>query len=97
MDTKIAATGEAIGSTLAKYRSEFMMLLAVCIMIGGYVFSAFMYKDICVFIQAQTEAQVETAKTLAEMNVRLSELEMEHKAQRMKATSQMQGLTGAQE
>ena len=68
MDTKIAATGEAIGSTLAKYRSEFMMLLAVCIMIGGYVFSAFMYKDICVFIQAQTEAQVETAKTLAEMN-----------------------------
>ena len=97
MDTKIAATGEAIGSTLAKYRSEFMMLLAVCIMIGGYVFSAFMYKDICVFIQAQTEAQVETAKTLAELNLRMAEVELELKTQRMKATSQMQGLTGAQE
>lgn len=84
MDKKIAATGEAVGSTLSKYKSEFMLLIAVCIMIGGYVFSAFMYKDICIFIQAQTEVQVETARTLSELNVRMTEVEMELKAQRLK-------------
>lgn len=82
MDKKIAATGEAVGSTLSKYRSEYMMIIAVCVMIGGYVFSAFMYKDICSFIQAQTEAQLETAKTLSELNVRMSEVELELKHKR---------------
>lgn len=82
MDTKITATGEAVGSTISKYRSEFLLLIAVFVMIGGYIFSAFMYKDICTFIQAQTEAQVETAKTLAELNVRMAEVELELKAKR---------------
>lgn len=83
MDTKIAATGNAIGGTISKYKSEYMLLIAVAVMVGGYVFSAFMYKDMCRFMEAQTQAQIETARVLSEMNVRLTELEMEHRAQRL--------------
>lgn len=82
MDKKIAATGEAVGSTISKYKSEFMLLIAVCVMIGGYIFSAFMYKDMCRFMEAQTQAQIETAKTLAELNIRMSEVELELKGPR---------------
>lgn len=88
MDKKIAATGEAVGSTLSKYKSEFLLLIAVLVMIGGYIFSAYMYKDICTFIQAQTQAQVETAKTLAELNVRMAEVELELKAKRQTTESE---------
>lgn len=82
MDKKIAETGEAVGSTISKYKSEFMLLIAVCVMVGGYVFSAFMYKDMCTFMEAQTQAQIETARTLAELNVRMSEVELELKTSR---------------
>lgn len=84
MDTKIAATGEAVGGAIAKYKSEFMLLIAVCVMIGGYIFSAYMYKDMRTFIEAQTQAQIETAKTLAELALRMEEVEMELKTSRPK-------------
>lgn len=86
MDKNIAQTGEAVGNVLAKYKSEFLMLIAVLVMVGGYAFSFAMYQDMCKFMEAQTQAQIETAKSLSEMNIRLSELEMEHKAQRLKAS-----------
>lgn len=85
MDQKIAATGDAVGSTISKYKSEFMLLIAVCVMIGGYIFSAYMYKDMRTFIEAQTQAQIETAKTLAELNLRMYEVELELKTARQKA------------
>lgn len=84
MDRKITKTGEAVGGIISKYKSEYMLLIAVFVMIGGYIFSAFMYKDMCTFMEAQTKAQIETAKSLSEMNVRLSELEHEHRVQRLK-------------
>ena len=85
MDKNIAQTGEAVGSVLSKYKGEFLMLIAVLVMVGGYVFSAFMYMDMCKFMEAQTKAQIETAHVLSEMNVRLSELEMEHRVQGLKS------------
>lgn len=88
MDQKIAATGEAIGGAVAKYKSEFMLLIAVCVMIGGYIFSAYMYKDMRTFIEAQTQAQIETAKTLAELNIRMAEVELELKDIRPSATEE---------
>ena len=90
MDKKIAETGEAVGGVIAKYKGEYMMLIAVLVMVGGYIFSAFMYKDMCTFMEAQTKAQIETAKTLSEMNVRLSALEAEHRLSRPKATESNQ-------
>ena len=86
MDTKITATGEAVGSTLSKYRSEFLMIIAVLVMVGGYIFSAFMYMDMCKFMEKQTLTQVETAKVLSELNVRMTEVEQELKAERRSAT-----------
>ena len=82
MDQKIAATGEAVGSAISKYKSEFLLLIAVCVMIGGYIFSALMYQDMCAFMKAQTDAQIETAKTLAELNIRMYEVELELKTSR---------------
>lgn len=82
MCEKIINYGNAIGELIAKHRNEYLILLATLVMFGGYVFSGFMYADMKEFMAAQTQAQIATANTLAEMNVRLAELELEHKQQR---------------
>lgn len=82
MCEKITNYGNAVGELLAKHRNEYLILLATLVMVGGYIFSGLMYADMKEFMAAQTQAQIQTANTLAEMNVRLSELEAEHKLQR---------------
>lgn len=84
MCKNIKEYGNAVGELVAKHRNEYMILLATLVMVGGYVFSALMYMDMCKFMEAQTKAQIETAQVLSEMNVRLSELEMEHRVQGLK-------------
>lgn len=88
MDQKITATGEAVGGTIAKYKSEFMLLIAICVMIGGYIFSAFMYKDMCRFMEAQTQTQIETAEVLTELTLRMTEVEFELKGTRQKTSEE---------
>lgn len=85
MSNGIKEYGSAVGELVAKHRNEYMLLLATLIMVGGYIFSALMYMDMREFMGAQTKAQIETAHVLSEMNVRLSELEMEHRVQGLKS------------